>query len=295
MTSLSAIIPTRDRPELLADSLRSLMVQTRTDLEVIVIDDGSECDLESVVRAISGPVPIRYIRQEPSGLNVGRNTGAAAARGELLAYLDDDTIVAAGWAEAMHAAAETDAAAIAGRIQLWFEGPEPPWLTPKLRSYLSELELGDHPHTLPPGHHPYGANCAVRREWFDKVGGFRTGLDRKGKSLVSNGDTEFFRRVQAEGGDVVYWPQASVMHRVPAERLTRDFFVRRAYAQGISDVLLEGAGDNLTWRTRLREEARKARALPALAKGIGSREGTQNAACWLAYSRGRLAGLKGSV
>lgn len=291
--TVSAIIPTRDRPDLLADSLRSLMIQTNTDFEVIVVDDGSECDLESVVRRIRGPVSIRYVRQEPAGLNVGRNTGAAEARGSLLAYLDDDTIVATGWADGMHRAAATGVAAVAGRIQLWFEGQEPDWLTDKLRSYLSELDLGDGSIVLEKGHHPYGANCAVQREWFDRVGGFRTGLDRIGASLVSNGDTEFFRRIQASGGDVVYWPDATVLHRVPETRLTREFFIRRAYAQGVSDVLLEDAAPALTLRSRAREQRVRARVIPVFAKAAVRGSGAQNAACWLAYSRGRIAALKG--
>ena len=294
MATLSAIIPTRDRPDLLADALRSLMLQTRTDFEVVVVDDGSEADLEAVVHSVRGPVPIRYVRQEPAGLNVGRNHGAEVAKSDVLAYLDDDTIVDSGWADAMvHAFSDTRCAAVAGRIRLWFEGRPPDWLTPALRSYLSELDLGDSPRELLE-ELPYGANCAVTRGWWEKAGGFRVGLDRIGTSLVSNGDIEFFLKVRTEGGKIVYQPRASVLHRVPASRLTADFFHRRAYAQGVSDVLLQRAVDPTSSQRLGREMVRAARVAPVLAKGVANGSGTRNARCWLAYTRGRVAAIRGA-
>lgn len=290
--TLSAIIPTRDRPELLADALRSLMTQTIADFEVVVVDDGSEPSLEPVVGGVKGRVPVKYVRQDPAGLNVGRNTGAAHARGTVLAYLDDDTIVAPRWAEAVLDSFRTrDCAAMAGRIQLWFEGEAPGWLTPKLRSYLSELDLGEESFDVPPSRSPFGANCAVSRDWFDRIGGFVTGLDRNGASLVSNGDIEFFRRLREAGGTVTYRPEAAVLHRVPPERLTPEFFRRRAFAQGVSDIL--DGGDRSVVTGVAREAIRRGRALPILAKGLVRGHGARPAAYWLEYSRGRAHALRG--
>lgn len=290
MTALSAIIPTRDRPALLADCLRSLGAQERPDLEVVVVDDGSEPDLRAVVEHAAEALDVRYVRQDAAGLNVARNTGAEVARGEILAYLDDDTLVSPGWAEAVVEAFEARGCdGLAGRIELRLEGVEPRWLTPGLRAYLAELNLGTRPRWLGAGETPYGANCAVSRAVFARIGGFRPGLDRAGRSLVSNGDVEFFRRLRALGGRLAYEPRAHVLHRVPADRLTAAFFLRRAFAQGVSDVMLEegtggkGNGAGARWR----EVVRAGRAMPILVKGLARGHGAVSAAAWLAYCRGR--------
>jgi glycosyltransferase involved in cell wall biosynthesis len=297
VTVVSAIIPTRDRPDLVRDCLETLVVQEvdAGALEVIVVDDGSSVPLRTVVDEFrDAPITIEYVRQEPQGLNPARNHGAALARGEILAYLDDDTFVAPGWA-----AAEIDSFerwgwdGLAGRIELLLEAPEPAWLSAKLRPFLSELDLGPEPLWLAT-RLPVGANCAVTRAAFDRAGGFRTGLDRAGGSLVSNGDGEFFRRVRASGGRLAYWPPAAVRHRVPAERLTVEWFRRRAHAQGVSDGLLDPPGGlAVTWGRRVREAARAARLGPILVKNIAAGKGTVSAGVWSAYCRGRTATVWG--
>jgi len=240
---LSAIVPTHDRPDPLRRCLESLQRQTldRASLEVIVVDDGSRDDLRDLVArvAAAGPIPIRCERQPLSGLNTARNRGAATARGDVLAFLDDDTIVAAGWAAAMCAAFdELSCAGVGGRIELGLDGAAPEWLASR-RYYLAEYDLGKEARWIErddPG--PVGANCAVRRNSFEDLGGFNPGLDRIGDSLLSNGDTEFFYRLRANGARLRYEPAASVIHCVPSERLTVAFFSRRHYAQGVSDELL---------------------------------------------------------
>lgn len=293
--TLSAIIPTRDRPDLLADCLETLAAQEGAPdgFEVVVIDDGSAADLAAVVDRFAGSaVRFRYERQQPGGLNVARNTGAAAARGDVLAYLDDDTLVDRRWAAAVVEGFETlGCDAIAGRLVLQLEGPEPPWLAPGLRRYLSELDLGERPRSLHGGEWPFGANCAVRRRAFDAVGGFRPGLDRAGASLVSNGDTEFFERVRASGATIGWWPDATVRHRVPAERLTTTWFRKRAYAQGISDALLDRGASGRQWGRVPREVVRALRAGPILVRGAVTRHGSVPARLWVRYCAGRIAGF----
>jgi glycosyltransferase involved in cell wall biosynthesis len=272
--------------------LESLAAQTieRGALEVIVVDDGSAEPVKAIVeRAVSGRVAIRSERQEPAGLNAARNLGASCSDGEVVAFLDDDTLAAPGWAEAMLAAfALPECAGVAGRIELAIDGPEPRWLAGN-RSYLSELELGPRGRWLDEGPEPAGANCAVRRTELERLGGFRSELDRRGTSLVSNGDTEFFRRLRAGGGRIRYEPRAHVLHRIPRERLTLDYFRRRASAQGVSDELIEHLRRGpASTRSVAREWVRLGRAGPILARGLLQRRGTVNAQLWVAYCRGRL-------
>ena len=103
-------------------------------------------------------------------------------------------------------------AGVGGRVELSLAAPAPDWLG-ELTCYLAEYDRGPNACWLDDRDPvPVGANCAVRRDDFDRLGGFRLGLDRIAGSLVSNGDTEFFRRLRAMGGRLRYEPAASVIH-----------------------------------------------------------------------------------
>jgi GT2 family glycosyltransferase len=200
-----------------------------------------------------------------------------------VAFLDDDTLLSPGWAQAVIRAFDADGCAgLGGRVELRFEAPAPKWLSRRQRAYLAEFDLGAEPCWLDDGVAPVGANCAARRTEIHRVGGFREDLDRRAGSLVSNGDTEFFRRLRARGGRLRYEPAALAWHRVGPERLTREFVRRRAYAQGVSDVLVDGEAP------LVRELWRYGRAAPILLRGIATRRGTINAVQWVNYCRGRL-------
>lgn len=91
--TVSVIIPTRDRPELLARTLQSVFEQTCLPDEIIVVDDASLDPCDSLLKRLSAPenVPLRYCRlKQPSGGSVARNRGAALASGSILMFLDDD-------------------------------------------------------------------------------------------------------------------------------------------------------------------------------------------------------------
>ena len=93
---VSVVVPTRNRSALLALTLHSVFRQQDVDLEVIVVDDASADDTAAVLRTIADP-RLRLIRHETSqGVSAARNRGAAQARGEWIAFLDDDDL----WAPA---------------------------------------------------------------------------------------------------------------------------------------------------------------------------------------------------
>ena len=89
---VSVVIPTRNRSALLATTLRSVLRQQQVDLEVIVVDEASTDDTPAVLAAI-GDTALRVIRHDaPRWLAAARNSGAAEAQGEWLAFLDDDDL-----------------------------------------------------------------------------------------------------------------------------------------------------------------------------------------------------------
>ena len=89
---VSVVIATRNRAEMLRESLHSVLCQTYRRLEVLVIDDGSEDDTEDVVASLADP-RLRYLRQEHAGISAARNLGTESATGDWIAVHDDDDIM----------------------------------------------------------------------------------------------------------------------------------------------------------------------------------------------------------
>ena len=89
---ISVVIPTHNRADLLPRAIKSVQAQTWTDLEIIVVSDGSEDDTKAVVEALAKEdARIKFIEYFPArGGNVARNTGIEYASGEFVAFLDDD-------------------------------------------------------------------------------------------------------------------------------------------------------------------------------------------------------------
>lgn len=287
---VSVVIPTCNRARLLDGVLASLGRQAAAPpFEVVVVDDGSTDDTAAVVaRHLAAGLPVRRVHQPNAGLNAARNRGAADARGAILCYLDDDALAGPGWVRAVADtfAAHPDAAAAGGPVRLRFEAPPPEWLRPRLHQFLSALDGPPEPGWLRPPALPVGANFALARPWWEKLGGFRAGLDRRRSSLLSNGEVELFRRLLGAGGRIAWSPAAWVLHRVPPERLTKDWFRRRAFDQGVSDGLLDTPA---CWR----EVVRAARAGAILARGRAGAAARLHADLWLRYCYGRLRAAKG--
>lgn len=88
--AVSVILPTYNRAPVLARAMRSVLAQTFTDLELIVVDDGSSDHSETVVRSFDDP-RVAYIKREHGGsVAVARNTGIGKARAPLIAFQDSD-------------------------------------------------------------------------------------------------------------------------------------------------------------------------------------------------------------
>lgn len=91
MPRVSVVIPTCNRPDLLPRAIRSVLAQTFQDFEIIVIDDGDKERAEDTVRSFSDS-RMRYLKNDPPkrGGSATRNIGINAAKGEYVAFLDDD-------------------------------------------------------------------------------------------------------------------------------------------------------------------------------------------------------------
>ncbi|MHC4599131.1 MAG: glycosyltransferase [Planctomycetota bacterium] len=88
---VSVIVPTFNRKAFALEAVASVLGQTRGDLEVLVIDDGSEDGTEEAFASHADP-RVRYVRKEHSGIAATRNRGIAEARGRILGFLDSDDL-----------------------------------------------------------------------------------------------------------------------------------------------------------------------------------------------------------
>jgi glycosyltransferase involved in cell wall biosynthesis len=85
----SVVVCTHDRATVLPEAIGSVLAQDYADYELVVVDDGSTDDTRQVVEAYPDP-RVRYVYRPNGGLSAARNTGADAARGRLVTFLDDD-------------------------------------------------------------------------------------------------------------------------------------------------------------------------------------------------------------
>ncbi|MGF1550004.1 MAG: glycosyltransferase family 2 protein [Sphingomonadaceae bacterium] len=97
---ISCIIPVRDGARYIGETVASLAGQSLAPAEIIIVDDGSADDSAAIAAAAGGEL-VRIIRQPPQGFDAARNTGMAAASGELLHFFDADDLAPPGVYRAM--------------------------------------------------------------------------------------------------------------------------------------------------------------------------------------------------
>jgi len=90
MPKVSVIIPTYNREEFILRALNSVLKQTFTDYEIIIIDDGSQDDTKQILSPYTFMGNIKYFYQENSGISSARNRGIKESKGEYIAFLDSD-------------------------------------------------------------------------------------------------------------------------------------------------------------------------------------------------------------
>jgi glycosyltransferase involved in cell wall biosynthesis len=183
---------------------------------------------------------VRYVVATALGAGNARNEGISAARGTVIAFCDDDVEADPGWLrEVTGPVADGTWDAVAGRVELDWQEPQPRWLPTILHSYLAEYRPYPIESELGPGDFLLTANAAFRADLLRDIGGFDPVLGPRGGIPIVNDDVDLFRRFCAAGGRALYRPTALVLHELPAARLRRRYLIKRLYGQGRSDFLLE--------------------------------------------------------
>ncbi len=262
--SLASVIicaHTDRRRRQLSEAVDSVRAQRPQPKETIVVVDHSP-SLFAWARTNLDAIVIE--NHQPPGASGARNTGADAAGGEVLVFLDDDALCRPGWLEELLAPLERpDVVGVGGRTDPIWDAGRPVWFPDALlwlvgASYPGQL---DGPSNGQPTRNVWTVNMAVRTEVFRAVGGFRNGFGKLG-SVSAPEDTDLSQRVSDRwsGRRWHLAADARVGHHVPPDRATAGFLLRRSFSEGAGKAALT----KLRGRRALRTEAGYlTRAVPA--------------------------------
>jgi GT2 family glycosyltransferase len=251
---VSIVIPTHNRRAAAARAVQALSLQcSRSSFEVILVADGCTDDTAGLA-TIEWPIPVSVLEQSHGGPAAARNRGAAAARGDLIIFLDDDIEVMPGFVAAhVEAHVAKDSVVIgylptqlqerrdlfAVMLRAWWEAMFERMRDPGHRFTYSDLLSG---------------NFSVSRQLFDKAGGFDETLD-------CHEDYELGYRLIAAGARFQFAPAAAGWHHEHtdlARALRRkrdegraDVAMARRYPQLVAGLPLARPHSHLTRRGRL--------------------------------------------
>ncbi len=234
LTSIS--ICTHNGEKTLSQCLESLNKQTyqKNKVEILVIDNASTDSTKNIAQDFikKSKFKCRYIFEPKLGLSVARNRGIKEARGEIVAFIDDDATADKGWLKNLSRCFKNgDIWAVGGRVKPKFEIEPPDWLPLKYLSVLTICNLGPKIKEVP---HIVGTNMAFMRGIFQQVGLFRTDLGRKGNNLLSGEELDLCERITKASGKIIYNPKVVVYHLVSRERLNKKYFCKRLLMEGFS-------------------------------------------------------------
>jgi glycosyltransferase involved in cell wall biosynthesis len=251
------------------DSVAASALPESVAWEVLVVDNNSSDQTREVVEDFCRRYPgrFRYLFEPVQGKSHALNAGIRAARGEILAFIDDDVTVEPTWLQNLTASlGDNEWAGTGGRILPEHTFSPPNWLAldgpySMVSILYAHFDLGDKPRELECA--PYGTNMAFQKRMFEKHGGFRTDLGPSPNREIPhpNDDTEFGRRLMGARERLRYEPSAVVYHEVPENRIKKEYFLRWWFDYG---------------RARVREAGRRPdvwgipRYIPSIPKLIGT-------------------------
>jgi len=254
--NITVILCTYNRCQSLAAALRGVVTQVLPDSvewEVLVVDNNSQDQTPLVVEDFSARHPgrVRYLLEPRQGKSHALNAGIQEARGEVLAFLDDDATVEQTWLQNLTGGLFSgDWAGAGGRIVLRWPSELPPWLAtegPYARSPLPHFDEGQEAKEL--SKPPFGTNMAFRKEVFKKYGHFRTdiGPSPSRETPRAHEDTEFGSRLLAAGERLRYEPSAVVYHPVSPDRISKRYFLDWWFDAGRSGIRAFGIRSKTKW------------------------------------------------
>lgn len=249
---VTVVIGTRNRPQHVRDCLGRLLELDYANIDVVVVDNApdSEATRDAFVAAVGDDERFRYIRLAQPGVSRARNAGIDAARGPLVAFVDDDVRVDTFWLQGLVRAFHRvpSAVCVTGLVATRaIAGPEQRYFDSRV-SWASNLEPRTFHPTSEDPLHPWaagrfgaGANMAFRLDAVRALHGFDENLG-PGTPAKGGEDIDLFVRALRAGGDLVYDPGALAwhLHRSESADLEKQLF---GYGVGLTAYLAKHALD----------------------------------------------------
>jgi len=237
---------TLDRLKDIAELLDGIQAQIYKNIETLVITERSPELNESIKAYIDekGYSNIKVLfNQGERGSYPSRNLGIGQARGEIIAFIDDDALPLPSWAEeiAKTYAEDDSIIGLTGAILPLWEQDLMAWF-PKEFYWIFSCTYWDLAE-MREVRNGYCTNLAFRREAFDCCGPFKTSLGNGGGKSdwqqPGAEETEFCLRVRQETSKrIVYNPKMKIKHKVYGYRLSTKFIAKRAYWEGYAKVII---------------------------------------------------------
>jgi glycosyltransferase involved in cell wall biosynthesis len=246
---ITVLICTFNRSDHLARALNSaaaLQLPEPVEWEILVVDNNSNDRTREVVADFCNrnPARFRYVFEPQPGKSHALNAGIREARGNIIAFMDDDVKVEPSWLQNLTAPLQSGQwTGAGGRILPEWTCSPPRWLSLEGRHALAPLvafDLGLEAGQL--NEPPFGTNMAFRKEMFEKYGGFRTDLGPQPGSEIRGEDSEFGARLLSAGERLLYEPSAVVYHPVADNRIQKKYFLTWWFDKGRANIRQSGVG-----------------------------------------------------
>lgn len=225
---------TMDRWDVFLAAVNSLAHQVLPPDEIIVVVDHNPQLTEKARTSLPGVVVVE--NSGPRGLSAARNSGVAAARGSLIAFMDDDAIADPDWLLLLCRDFDSEKVlGVGGSVHPAWPGEKAGWFPEEFLWVIGCTYKGV-PEQTGVIRNPLGGCMCLRREVFSVVGGFRDGIGRIGTLPLGCEETELCIRARQNWPDryFLYEPKSVIYHQIPAHRINLSYFLSRCYAEGIS-------------------------------------------------------------
>ncbi len=243
---ISVVVPTCTRQEPLLKCIESIRANIYPRYEIIVVDQNLDDAIQKKIMDLSNSDErIVYLHSHIRCSSDSRNRGWRMAKGDIIAFTDDDALVDPRWLEAYAEAFQqgnANVGMVGGRIEPVFQIPRPNWLPPEKDYLLPSFNAGNGIKPFPGESLPISVNFALKRSVLENIGGFdvRLGLKKGGKNANIGGEDSFLAmRVKEAGFFILYQGAAIVYHPVVANRLNRNFFLRRNFREGVTTIAIK--------------------------------------------------------
>lgn len=224
----SIIVPTYNRPRQIVSCIESLsrLNYPQAWFEVIVVDDGSRIPVQSLIASFYDKMNLTVITQKNAGPSMARNAGAKYAKGDFLAFTDDDCMPARDWLQKLSLRFKSSlGCSIVGRSVNALEENIFDTASQTLLEYLHAY----YNQNLEQARFITSNNLSLPAKDFEAVGGFDTEFSSAGGE-----DREFCEHLRHHGYEIIYAPEVVVHH---LHGLTFSSFWRQHFNYGCGAFL----------------------------------------------------------